>query len=348
MAIRELNLSDLDMSLGRLRVRDRRRESRLLLSMEAHGQQSPILVAAEGGRYVVVDGHKRVRGLMRLKADVAKALVMEMPVEQALVKAYGMGSGSRWSPMEEGWLVSELHRGRGWKLGEVAAALDKSKSWASRRLGLVESLPERVQDLVQKGQLGAHVAMKHLLPLARANSVACERLAEKISGIGLSSRQAALVCAHYGKSGKSTAAARILEDPARFLKALEQARLGKQDMALSEGENRCLRNLELVGSVSWGMVRWLPKAMGCGTGEAAWRKLWQAWERAQAGFRSMEQAIEGLNKAMTGGRDAGSTDAGRDTEAARGGTREPEDSQGPGREPHQRAGGDRERASQCA
>ena len=71
-----MNVAALDVRYGGLRVRDRRREAQLMASLEEHGQQDAISVIAEGaGHWVVVDGHKRVRALKRLRRDVVKAMV---------------------------------------------------------------------------------------------------------------------------------------------------------------------------------------------------------------------------------------------------------------------------------
>ena len=198
MTMVELNLDSLDLRYGRLRVMDQRRQARLLTSIEEHGQQDAICVVAEGGgRFAVVDGHMRVRALRRLRRDVVRAVVLDMEPAEALVAAYRAGSGQGYNSIEEGWLVYELHRIGKWSLGKVAASMGRSKSWASRRLGLVEGLPDAVLEGVRCGKLGAWSAMKHLLPLARANGPACERLAGKIMEASLSSREVALVCDHF-------------------------------------------------------------------------------------------------------------------------------------------------------
>ena len=183
MQVMELGLDSLDLSYGRLRVADRRREAQLMASMEEQGQQDAIsVVAADDGRWLVVDGHKRVRALRRLRRDVVKAVVLAMSPAEALAAAYRADSGPGRSAIEEGWLVYELHRVGKWDLGKTAAAIGRSKSWASRRLGLVEGLPDAVLEGVRSGKLGAWSAMKHLLPLARANAAACERLAGQDRG----------------------------------------------------------------------------------------------------------------------------------------------------------------------
>lgn len=273
-----------------LRARLALEEKRLLASVGDAGQQSPIAVVRsdEIGRYVVIDGHKRARALRKLKADTVKAAVWETPIPEALIYAYQMQAGSGYNPLEEGWLLEELHRRLAWPLADCARALGKSKSWISRRLGLVESLPEIVLDGVQKGKIGAYVAMKYLLPLARANAKDCEALAKVISEHGLTSRQVEIIYSHCAQGPKS-AVQRIIEDPIRFLKAQEQAALGTQDHALTPLENRCLNNLKILGNISLGLIRSLPEALSYGATDMAKARLDQGWNAAWERLRLLEK-----------------------------------------------------------
>ena len=56
----------------------------------------------------------------------------------------------------------------GYSLEELARRFDRSVSWVSRRLALVELLPEAIQQQVREGKIAAQVAMKYLVPVARA------------------------------------------------------------------------------------------------------------------------------------------------------------------------------------
>jgi ParB-like chromosome segregation protein Spo0J len=334
MQIVELNLSALDERYGRLRVVDRRRRAQMLASVEEHGQRDAIRVVAEGeGRFVVIDGYERVRALRRLRRDVVKAVVLAMRPAEALAAVYREGLARGYNAIEEGFLVYELHRVWKWDLGKAAASMGRSRSWASRRLGLVEALPDTVLEGVRCGKLGAWSAMKHLLPLARANGPACERLAGKIIKACLSSRDVGLVCAHFAKSG-ATVGERILEDPVRFLKALEAAGQGSQEPGLSQAENRALKQLEIVGNVTAGLICGLPRVLGYDTGPAARAALWAAWTRAAKRWRVLEETAAAL-KAAEGKivkevrRDQSGTTDGR-IDPARAGPQQPQNRQGPG------------------
>ena len=51
--------------------------------------------------------------------------------------------------LEVGWLLAELEQRFGYSLDELARRFDRSVSWVSRRLALVELLPEAVQQQVR-------------------------------------------------------------------------------------------------------------------------------------------------------------------------------------------------------
>jgi hypothetical protein len=89
-----------------------------------------------------------------------------------------MGSGDHETALEEGCLLVELERRFGYGLEKLARRFDRSTSWVSRRMGLVELLPESVQQQVRGGAISAHVAMKFLVPVSRPKPEDSRRMAE--------------------------------------------------------------------------------------------------------------------------------------------------------------------------
>lgn len=335
MRVVELNLEALDLKYARLSVRRPGAERRLLASLGEAGQQSPVIVVAgaEAGRYMVVDGHKRVRALQRLKADVAKAVVWELPEAEALATAYQMVAQGKRDAFEEGWLVAELHRSFGWSLGEVAERLVRSKSWASKRLALVEELPDWLAEEVARGRLGAHAAANYLVPLTRVNGEDGQMLAERIRGLGLTDRQMGEIYACYRASAVAIRR-RIVEAPALFLKARAAAKEARAEAGLDEKQQRCVKNLELVGNVSLGLLRSLPEALNYDTPEAARCRMGRAWRACRERFELLGKSVVRL--LMEEGCDAGQGDTNGDIDA---GGKRPQaagDRAGAGGEPQQR------------
>lgn len=291
MEVTELNLDALDLKYEKLSVRRDAAERKLLASLGETGQQSPVIVVRGAeGRYVVIDGHKRVRALRRLKADVARAAVWELGEGEALAASYQLTSQGGRNAFEEGWLVAELHRMFKWNLGEVGARLVRSKSWVSRRLSLVEELPDWMAEEVVAGHIGAHAAASYLVPLTRGNGAAGRLLAENIRGLGLTNRQIGMLCAGYRAASRETRL-KIVADPAMFLKA--RAAAGR-DGALSEKGNHCLKSIELIGNISLGLAHRLPETLHCEGTESEKERLGAAWVVSLKRFAQLSKTVAAL------------------------------------------------------
>lgn len=219
----ELEFHQLDLRHEGLRRRAPERERRLLASLAEHGQQTPIVVVGDGAARVVIDGFKRVRVLKALKADVVQATTWEMAESEALLLDRQLRTAADGGALEQGWLLRELHEHFGFGQDELARRFDKSRSWVSRRLALVEELPGEIQEQVRKGVLCPHAAMKHLVPLARANREAAVRLALAIAPLKLSSRRIAALRGGW-LAGDETVRERLLTAPELYLRALEETK----------------------------------------------------------------------------------------------------------------------------
>jgi ParB family chromosome partitioning protein len=145
----ELEFHLLDLRYERLRVRRPMRERRLLASLAERGQQVPVVVIAipeETDRFIVIDGYKRIRALSRLGRDTVRATVWDMSETEALILDRSLRTAEGETALEQGWLLSELHRSFNLSLHELAMRFDRSASWVSRRLALVRELPAVLGD----------------------------------------------------------------------------------------------------------------------------------------------------------------------------------------------------------
>ena len=242
----EIELHELDLRYAALRRRDARRERALVASLAESGQQVPVVVVrGEAGPFVLVDGYKRVRALRRLHRDTVEAVLWALSELEALLLVRVLRSGAGDSALEQGWWLRELHERFGLPASELARRFDKSASWVSRRLALVRELPEAVQELVRSGALVAHAAMKHLVPLARANRAQCLELAPALAAHGLTSRQVGTLCAAF-VAGTAESRQLILTAPQLVLRAETEARR-PQDKSPAE---RVLADVGAVAAIA--------------------------------------------------------------------------------------------------
>jgi ParB/RepB/Spo0J family partition protein len=287
----ELEHHQLEKKYAALRIADAGRTARLVASLCEHGQQQPVLVVrgAEGGeveRYVLIDGYARVAALVELKRDTVKATALELSEAHALLLAFRLERNRARSVIEEAWLLRELVHTHAIAQNELASLLGRSASWVSRRLALVEVLPEVAEQAVRRGALPAQAAMKCLVPLARANRGQCEGLVVNLQGHRLSVRQMARLYAGW-RAGNAEQRERIVEHPLLYLDMEEKLPDKPLDPA-TEREQRLARDLGMLA----GICRRARQALKEREKDLPWPAVLRfAWQEAQASFAALIEVV---------------------------------------------------------
>jgi len=241
----QLEFHQLDRRWEHLRVRHPARQRRLLASLAESGQQVPIVIVPaedQADRYVVIDGCKRIAALKQLGRDTVEAVVWPMSEAAAVLLDRTLRLSEHESALEVGWLLQELGQRFGYSLEELARRFDRSVSWVSRRLALVELLPEALQQQVREGQIAAQVAMKFLVPVARQSLEDCQRMAAIFAEHHCDSREAGQLYTAW-RRGSAAIRKRILDDPALFFKTQRQTKIPAGAAA------ELIRDLEMVTAI---------------------------------------------------------------------------------------------------
>jgi ParB family chromosome partitioning protein len=243
----QLEFHQLDRRWEHLRVRHPARQRRLLASLAEVGQQTPVVVVEaedRADRYVVIDGYKRIAALEQLGRDTVEVVVWPMKEAAAVLLDRSLRLSEHETALEVGWLLAELEQRFGYGLDELARRFDRSVSWVSRRLALVEVLPEAIQQQVREGKILAQVALKFLVPTARQSLEDCQRMAAIFAQHHCDTREAGQLYAAWRK-GSPAIRKRILDDPELFFKAQRQA----QEKAPAGTGAELLRDLEMVMAI---------------------------------------------------------------------------------------------------
>jgi ParB/RepB/Spo0J family partition protein len=243
----QLEFHQLDRRWEHLRVRHPARQRRLLASLADSGQQTPIVVVAAEGqadRYIVIDGYKRIAALAQLGRDTVEAVLWPMGEAEAVLLDRSLRLCEQESTLEQGWLLAELEQRFGYGLDELARRFDRSVSWVSRRLALVELLPEAIQQQVRAGKIPAQVAMKFLVPAARVSLEDCLRMAAIFADHHGDARQAGQLYAVWRKASPIIRK-RILDRPELFFRTQRPS----QEKAPAAPADELLHDLEMVAAI---------------------------------------------------------------------------------------------------
>jgi ParB-like chromosome segregation protein Spo0J len=277
----EVDLHQLELRHRDLRIHDGEQRRRLIGSVAEIGQQVPVVVIRDADRLVLIDGYLRVEALRRLHRDTAIATAWPVTETEALVHHRQLAGGKS-TALEDAWLLARL-REHGLTMDQLAHRLCRSKSWVSRRLGLLEVLVASAQDRVRAGSVPAQAAMKYLVPLARANKRQCEQLIAGLGDTQVSVRELGALYVAWKRADRP-GKQRIVAEPLLVLRAL--AALAEEP----EDEAAVLhKDLTMLAAVALRAGR---RARDGGRFTAP---LTKAWRAASEAFAALGATIEEMH-----------------------------------------------------
>ncbi len=165
----ELPIEQIGTTLGTLRVIDPKADASMVRSLAHYGQISPVIVGQLVDGYEIVDGFKRHRGCQKLghrflwvrviegSAHVLKAAMIELNL-----RAHTIGD------LEKAFVIRSMHREDRLSQVQIAALLNRHKSWVCRRLSLAERLADEVLEHLKLGLISM-TAGRELAKLPRGN-----------------------------------------------------------------------------------------------------------------------------------------------------------------------------------
>jgi len=281
----EVELHQLTLRYERLRKRHPLAERALVSSLAEIGQQLPIVVVGQGERFVLIDGYKRVRALRCLARDTARATCWQVEEVEALLLERGLRCGSE-DALDQGWLLAELQERFGFSLEQLALRFERSRSWVSERLALIQALPNSIQEQVRTGILSAHAAMKYLVPWARTDAQAAVQLATAITPLKPTSRQVGALYQGW-QAGTARTRELILLSPKVYLQA--QAVKAPAPPSVTQ---RFLQDLSALGGIARRAHRTLQEGLLQQLLEGERAEVHETFTRVNADLQRLIQRIE--------------------------------------------------------
>jgi ParB-like chromosome segregation protein Spo0J len=141
----EVEMSAVDLRYERCRVRNVRAERELLAEISARGIDRPLAGVESGARWILIDGFKRFRCARRLNMGTVPCVSLGADEAAGILEVL---KGPGWKPLgflEEARFLQELRCAHDMSLGELAAALGRSKGWASMRLAALADMSDTVR-----------------------------------------------------------------------------------------------------------------------------------------------------------------------------------------------------------
>lgn len=248
-----IELSDIDLRYEHLRIKDSVREYSLQSSIMEQGILEPLCILVLSDTvHVLLDGYKRYRCAVRLRLLNIPTITWEYDAAVGILKLLKFSSGNRLTAIEEAGLVNELHLVHKLSLVEIGGRLERSVSWVSLRLGLMQEMSADVREKIFSGQFPVRSYMYSLRHFTRVKSSVSKAMVSTfvgcVSGKGLSGRDIDRLAHAYFKGGaimKSQIEAGQLDWTLRQLKERDNKQAVSHDTT-GDAEKCVLSQLETI------------------------------------------------------------------------------------------------------
>jgi predicted transcriptional regulator len=271
-----IELNRLDLRLEHTRTRKNAVEQVLLQSIAQSGILDPLHVAggADEQEYILLDGFKRYRCARKLGIGMAPAECIAGDLASGILTMIRRSDGgSGITTLEQAALIEELYKRCGLTIYDIAQKLDRSPSWVSMRLGMIEELSDLVREKIMSGAFPARAYLYGIKGFTRVNNIASQRVdafVGAVSGKGLSTRELFVLSRAYFTGGPAIERLIREGDARRALQLLCVDPEGGEDPALCERERRFIKDLAATSAC-------INRIIGSAVDESDWTALFMQY-----------------------------------------------------------------------
>jgi len=202
----EIEISDLDLRYSQLRIRNRKREGRLLSSIAERGVVEPLEGVDADGLHLLLNGFKRYRCACRLNLKTVPYTCLGPDAVTGIAALLTNAQTRHLTILEQAAFVDQLRKLERLSIAEIAELLGRSKAWVSVRAGLIGDMTELIRQKLFGGVFPVYSYMYTLRQFMRINSAnirQIEQFVVALSGKGLSIRQIEQLAYGYFRGCKS-------------------------------------------------------------------------------------------------------------------------------------------------
>lgn len=186
--VEQVEISSLDLRYESYRMRHEGAEKALLCSISDYGIRDPLegvdtRINTRAGtdragtdragtedKRVLLNGFKRLRCARKLGIGIVPYCSLGTDEAMGIIHLIRISNAKSLSILEQARLIDDLVQVYKMSLLEIAQSLERSKSWVSMRLGIIEKMSDGVMDKLFKGEFPVYSYMYTLRQFIRMNS----------------------------------------------------------------------------------------------------------------------------------------------------------------------------------
>lgn len=188
----DIEIANLDLRYEDHRLRDSARESKLLVSIQERGVETPLEGVDVDETRILLNGFKRYRCALKLGIGTVPYASLGTDEAAGIIAVLCASTEKSLSILEQAQFIDDLLRVHLMTAAEIADTLSRSKSWVAMRLGLVREVTGVVREKIFSGAFAVYSYMYTLRPFMRMDGVHrhdSEAFVSAVSGKKLSIRE---------------------------------------------------------------------------------------------------------------------------------------------------------------
>lgn len=258
MPVTRIDPSQLDLTLGRLRLLADPAIQTMAESLRSKGQLSPLVASQREGMPMLVDGFVRRAAALRIGLERVEVDLLILTPVQMKAQMYLRNRERGLQLIEECRLVRDLVEGDRLSQVEVSDLLERHESWVSRRLAIIRGLSV---NLVGEGAIGRLAAgcVRRLALLPPRNQ---EELWASALRAALSPADVRFLIDLWAKAPTAEAKAWLIAEPAASIASARTRPAPALDLRLGEAGEEARRALETMGRCGLRVVHRIREGLG--------------------------------------------------------------------------------------
>lgn len=168
----QIECSQIDLRYESYRMRNRAVEKRILLSVEQHGIHNPvqgIYSQSRDHRFILLDGFKRYRSTRKLGIEQLPIHVVSDDFVRGFLSLLRNDTSSALTALEQASFLRDLHTEFHLSYSEIARRVERSLSWVSVRINLINTMNTAIREKILHGKFPLRSYMYTLAPFTRVN-----------------------------------------------------------------------------------------------------------------------------------------------------------------------------------
>jgi hypothetical protein len=190
--IENVEILTLDLRFESYRIRNKRAQEELLVSIAQNGIREPLEGVSKNNVRILLNGFKRYRCAQSLGIKILPYACLGSDEALGIIELLRVSNAKTLTILEQARLIDQLKKVYKMPVSEIATMLERSKSWVSMRIGILGQMSEKVRDQIFSGRFPAYSYMYTLRQFIRMNCIKMEeieRFVSSVSGKSLSIRQ---------------------------------------------------------------------------------------------------------------------------------------------------------------